>query len=497
MINDTEYMIRVMMDITMFTELSSGLRLRGYQLAVARAILESILNNYGDSLVVMFPRQSGKNELQAQMETYLLSLYSMLDAEIVKVSPTWKPQTENAMRRLERVLSKNYHSIARWAKEAGYIYRVGKARIYFLSGSPSTSVVGATANLLLSCDEAQDIGIEKWDKDFAPMAASRNATRIFWGTAWTSKTLLARELRAAQLRQKDTGRQLAFVLTADDVSDEVPAYGDFVEGQIARLGRNHPLVRTQFFSEEIDETAGMFPAARVALMKGTHSALTAPREGQLYAMLVDVAGEDEGAIEGVLQSSGRDSTALTIAEIDIAGIAEDQAPTYKIVNRHEWIGTKHTALHAQLKALAEHWQARYLVVDSTGIGAGLASFLDKSLPGKVIPFVFTQKSKSDLGWKFLATIETGRYKEYAPGDYAQAVFWEQVEFCESRVLSGPGRTVRWGVPDGTRNPATGDLVHDDLLVSAAMCSLLDSQEWGLARSQIEYSDPLAELDEVY
>jgi hypothetical protein len=232
-------------------------------------------------------------------------------------------------------------------------------------------------------------------------------------------------------------------------------------------------------------------------MKGTHAALTVPRDGRLYSMLIDVAGEEESAIEGAVESSERDSTALTIAEIDIAGIAEDQAQTYKVVHRQEWIGTKHTALHAQLKALAEHWQARYLVVEATGIRAGLASFLDKSLPGRVIPFVFTQKSKSDLGWKFLATIETGRYKEYAPGDDTQAIFWEQVEFCKSNVLSGTGRTVRWGVPDGTRNPTTGDLVHDDLLISVAMCSLLDAQEWGLARSEIEYSDPLAELDEVY
>ena len=52
MIADTEQLIRVMLDITMYTEYSSLLRLRRYQIAVAQAILESILNNYGDSLVV-------------------------------------------------------------------------------------------------------------------------------------------------------------------------------------------------------------------------------------------------------------------------------------------------------------------------------------------------------------------------------------------------------------------------------------------------------------
>ncbi len=259
-------------DIALFCRHFSGRRLRGYQLAVAEAIRQSIIHGWGDTIVVMFPRQSGKNELQAQIEAYLLTLYHKFSVEMVKVSPTWKPQTENAMRRLERVLERNLFLCLRYKKEAGYIYRVGEARIYFFSGEPSANVVGATANLLLECDEAQDIRIEKWDKDFAPMASSTNATRVFWGTAWTSRTLLAREFRAAQERERELAqagapRRLAFRITAEEVRREVPAYGTFVDEQIRRLGRNHPLVRTQYFSEEIDAESGMFPPARRALVQ--------------------------------------------------------------------------------------------------------------------------------------------------------------------------------------------------------------------------------------
>ena len=32
--------------------------------------------------------------------------------------------------------------------------------------------------------------------------------------------------------------------------------------------------------------------------------------------------------------------------------------------------------------------------------------------------------------------------------------------------------MRWGVPDGTRDDTTGELLHDYLLVSAAMCYAL-------------------------
>ena len=172
-------------DILNFSEFTSGITLRKYQHEVALAIIASVRQRAGRSIVVIFPRQSGKNEIQAQIECYLLTLLCQFDIEIVKASPTWKPQSLNAMHRLERILNRNLVTSDRWVMESGHIYRIENARIHFLSGSETTNVVGATANILLECDEAQDISTRKWDKDFAPMAASTNATRVFWGTAWT------------------------------------------------------------------------------------------------------------------------------------------------------------------------------------------------------------------------------------------------------------------------------------------------------------------------
>jgi membrane protein YqaA with SNARE-associated domain len=45
-----------------------------------------------------------------------------------------------------------------------------------------------------------------------------------------------------------------------------------------------------------------------------------------------------------------------------------------------WTGVRHTALHAQLVHLARDvWRASVVVVDATGVGAGLASFLAATL----------------------------------------------------------------------------------------------------------------------
>ena len=132
------------------------------------------------------------------------------------------------------------------------------------------------------------------------------------------------------------------------------------------------------------------------------------------------------------------------------------------------------------------------MIDSTGVGAGLASFLEASFPGRVIPFLFTGKSKSDLGWQFMAVIETGRYKEPIN---SSSKFWLQAKCCMSKVMEGPGRVLRWGVPDGTRDDM-GELVHDDELTSAALCAVLDEQELGITSMPlvVERLDPLLEMD---
>ncbi len=486
--------MRLLTNVSHFTEFGR-IHLRSYQLSVAKAIVSSVIARRGLSFVVVFPRQAGKNELQAQIEAYLLLLYSLTRAALVKVSPTLIPQSLNAVWRLENVLNQNFLTNSRWMKRPGPMFQIGSATLRFLSGSPTSSIVGATASLLLECDEAQDVQIAKWDKEIAPMAASTNATRVFWGTAWTSKTLLARELRAARLQEKADGIRRTWVLTADQVGDEVPAYRKFVEEQVARLGRNNPLIKTQYYSEEIDSEGGMFPLPRRALMLGGHAQTINPTPGHVYAFTIDVAGQDEGAIADLeqLQNPKRDSTVLTIFELDIPNTDHSMQvkPTYRVVLRYSWTGVKHSSIYGQLVGLAELWQPVKIIVDATGVGAGLANFLVDRLGTKVLPFEFSQVSKSDLGWAFLSIIETGRFKDFTPQD---PEFARQLEYCQYEILDGPGKIMKWSVPDGTRDVATGDLVHDDFVVSAALIALLDQEPWGTGDSQIiKQKDVLEEL----
>ena len=473
-----------------------SVRLRKYQTEVAEAVIDSIQRRDGLSLVVMFPRQSGKNELQAQLEAYLLTYYSIRDLDIVKIAPTWRPQSLHSMRRLERVLQANRLTEDGWTREKGFMYRIGRARIIFLSGAREANIVGATASLLLEVDEAQGVNIEKFDQEIAPMAASTNATRVFWGTAWTTRTLLARELRASLEQEKADGIRRVFRLTADDVSREVPSYARFVAGQVARFGRNHPTVRTQYFSEEIADDGRLFPPERMAMMEGSHAWEDRPRPGRVYAFLLDVGGEAQGVEEGRLS---RDSTALVIAAVEFgspAGLVP-RAPTYQVVHLRLWTGEKQTRVYEQVAALARTWQARRLVIDATGLGEGLASFLDKALPGRLIRFVFNTKTKSRLGRKFLEVVESGRFQlPRAAGSREMELvelFKAQCRGCTYQVGERPAQALRWSVPDGERDPESGELLHDDLLLAGALCGALDEVDWPLpggGGTLIQGKDPL-------
>jgi len=150
-------------------------RLRSYQRQVALAVLGSVLGRQGLTFSVEISRQGGKNELSAQLELLLLTLYMARSANLVKCSPSFKPQTVISMMRLkDRLNDAGFAGI--WAAELGYIIRLGSARAVFLSADESANVVGNTAHILLEIDESQDVSKEKYDKEFRPMGATANVT---------------------------------------------------------------------------------------------------------------------------------------------------------------------------------------------------------------------------------------------------------------------------------------------------------------------------------
>lgn len=493
-------------DPVLFTSKLGGIEYRQYQIPPVRAIHRSIMEQRGDTIIVEMARQGGKNEIEAQIQTFLLLLFKRLAGEMVIVSPTYKPQTLNAMRRLRRVLNGNLLTKNIWKKESGYVYRIGQAMAMFFSGQKKANVVGATASLLLLVDEGQDVLKEKYDKDFTPMVASTNATQAIFGTAWTTNTLLAREKKFAKEEEKKDGVKRVFQAGAKEIAEEIPAYGLHVKKQVNKLGRQHPIIKTQYFLEEIEATGGMFPPGRRTMTQGRHEMEEKPKPDEIYAITIDVAGEDEEAEGDALRERmpRKDSTALTVARIDLETLYDEMigAPTYKIVKRYYWIGTRHPKLYGEIRAICKHWRSAYVLVDETGVGEPLYSFLSKILAKSlVLGVMFTSKVKSKMGYRLIAAIGSGRLKDYDLKEHDGGLaeqFQKEMEYAEYEIHPGPGKRMSWGVPDGKRDE-NGEIVHDDLLVGAAMFTELDDEEWPAMGDKgtviIQGEDPLSFIDE--
>lgn len=478
---DHNSMRRLYADISSFsTGVWPQTMLRPYQLATAQPIIEAVRQSgpgKPNQFAIVFSRQAGKDELVAQMIAYLLNLYQLRGGKIVLAAPTERQAAISKARLLERL--DNRLNRGRVQSREGYIVGLGRANARFLSAAPTANVRGETASLLLIANEAQDIAPERWDAVFDPMAASTNATTLFLGTVWTAHTLLARQMR--YLRELETldGQPRVFRVDWQSVAQHIPSYGERVQARIDQFGEQHPFIQTEYFLRELDGSGGLFGPERRALMVGQHARRAGPEEGKTYCLLVDVAGEDETSDGQRLLNNRRDATAVTVVEVNLHdnGLPSGPVlPTYRVVQRYAWTGVRHTDLYGRLVGLArDTWAARYIVVDATGIGATLASFLDKALPRKVLPFVFSATSKSELGWNFVGIIDSGRYKDYAPdGQPDTAWFWRQLAAVEYEVRPGPGQLIRWSVPDPT--------LHDDLVISAALTAVLDGQDWKARRA---------------
>ncbi|MBI4267271.1 MAG: hypothetical protein HY662_00620 [Chloroflexi bacterium] len=436
--------------------------LRPYQQEVALAVLDSVFGRKGLTFSVEIARQGGKNELSAQLELLLLTIFMAESQNLIKCSPTFRPQTIISMTRLkDRLNDAGFDGI--WAAELGYIIKLGNARAIFLSADESANVVGHTAHILLEIDEAQDVNKEKYTKEFKPMGATTNVTTVHYGTTWDDTALLEEIKQSNTELERRDGTRRHFRYDWQEVAKYNPDYLAYVEGERERLGENHPLFLTQYRLLPIRGGGGFLSAQQRAQLQGIHLRQQQPEKGKVYVAGIDLAGEAEEGEELRLRAvkTRQDSTVVTIGEVDFStGDNVQKQPCIKIVEHYCWTGRKHTELYRQLVDILKNvWRCRRVVVDATGVGQPVSSFLKQALGPSVVPFTFTAQSKSELGFNLLAAINAGELKMYAgDGSAEYQQLWLEMERAKSQYR--PNRTMNFYV-----DPSQG---HDDFLMSLAL-----------------------------
>jgi len=446
-------------------------RPRPYQEAAIRSIYNSILHQTGDQYTLLFPRQSGKNEVSCMIEFALLMRFSFGDFQIVKAAPSFRPQAVNSLARLKTRFeqAKRLKRFLRHPYPDTLSFRHASA--HFVSASRDASQVGLTASLLLECDEAQDVDLDVWDTRFLPMTASTNAVVVYYGTPWTSETLLYREHFSPENHR--------ILVDWETVAESIPAYGDFVRKQIARLTTGSPIIQTQYLNQFLDyNVSPLLTKTAQSRMKGRHDPQREVKPGQRTIMCLDVASTQ--LIEAAAAPDPRvDSSAAVVF-----GVKEDEDGTrrYDIIARHGWQLPTQPILVAAVKDLYQRFAPSHILVDVTGLGAGLFLVLE-ALGLPVLPITITSTVKSRMGFGLIGLAEAGRLRDYrhTPGDPHQAAFWAQVAAAELELLDS--RRCKWGVKN--------QRIHDDQLVAAAM--IIEAETLPLRDASsfvIEAHDPL-------
>jgi hypothetical protein len=476
-------------DIGLFSRHVIGLPLYDYQLQPLRAIADAVLSGQGREFLLVFPRQSGKNEAVAQLLVYLLAVLQRRGGQMVYGAIG--DGLGRGMRRLEQRLDTPW-TRGRWRRGGRPTrYTLGRAAVVFLSSHPQAASRGETADHLLVIDEAQDQDGPHIEAVFTPMRAAHNATAVYLGTVRQTGDFLWVKKGELESATAADGRPRVFMVAPDTVAAENPAYAAFLEEQVRRYGRRHPIVAAEYFLEPVDGRGGLFPPWRAAFMRGAHPRLVGPRPGEVYVATIDLAGQDEGAAEasGQLRNPGRDYTVATIFRLADA-VEADGGPIYEAVDVFVDHGSRHFQAAPGQPRLADtllttlrRWDVAHTLIDASGVGQGLADWLAAALGReRVTAYSLGGASvKARLGSDLLALVDTGRFR-YWTGDENEPLsdgwwFWQQVAACGYR-LAGAGRfdhDLRWGVPAGARlsTPRGAEPIHDDRLLSAALVAELE------------------------
>jgi hypothetical protein len=384
-------------------------RLPWPQLEIINRIERAIADREGEVIAVLMARQTGKNETEAFLETRALSAWRGVPGSTwVRAAPTARPQLVNSKRRLEKHLKADPLVRGRWLPREGYIYEAGHAEIQFLSAGPTANVVGATASIALSADEAHKIDAGKFNEDFGPFTASTNAPGILWGVAADKLDMLH------EYREKGEGTDRVLVYPADVWCELSKAYAGHYESKVRDLGADHPIVLTQYRMIPVESRGSYLnEAQRASLFSGRHPRLEGPRDGFHYALVVDIGGESEHEIdddEARALEPERDSTFALVLEWDPAQtVGPDNKIDVRVVNGYWWTGKHHEAATPDVKRVVAHWRAVGGVIDARGVGEATAGAVNREHP-VIEPYKATAPEVSEDCYSLLAWLNAGRVK---------------------------------------------------------------------------------------
>jgi hypothetical protein len=327
----------------------------------------------------------------------------------------------------------------------------------------------------LEGDEAQDLDTNKWERDAQPMGSWNNATTVFYGVAWTKEShiyqAMQQSLAMEERLEAELGYRprLVFKINADIVKKVNPQYKKAYENQVARLGKDHIAIKTQYDLVFIDSIGRFFSNVQLAQVYANLFRMrVGPELSKVYGFGLDIAGQEEdvtviGKDESRIGQHKRDAVNLVIGELQRDG-------TVIPVCLYQWVGKSHTGQRETIKRILKHWGISFGAADATGIGEPLAYYLVEQFPrADIEAYKFKamgDENKSKLGYLVYNFVASDLLKipRRPEKDQQQAELWDELRYQLEQLIreAKKQQQINWYVPENATPRYQGHIPHDDL-----------------------------------
>lgn len=479
-------LVQLLMRKFMRDQYNDRIRLYGYQLRPMVRILWDILRKTPSTIVLLFPRQTGKTLVNAAVSFIGATVVWVLGAlmpvwrkrfkdgfRVVVYAPANAKQGKEVLKRVRSVYRKWYvfwvrheprlkelhRSITHYA--VGLENEHGEEEVWFsikalTAGERSEGVEGDTAELVI-VEEAQGIHPDIYYAGITPVRDATSGVIVVVGTASLHRDLLYEICQ--EVKNDDPTR--FFHIRPEDVEAANHMGGQWQTSfrkRVKKLGVNHPYIRAKYYNLWDVET-GMLVGEegwrRMMVLVGENAPSPAVDKELLYYLRRYRRSEELRRIPtdgrfslavGLDVAKSRDYTVLTIALADNADRrevetllrdmksdaggkdGEDDVPPYTphLYEIFKW-QAQGIEYHEQIETVAKllapiNDSINEIVVDATADRGDVAPALTRRGFG-VIPMEFNKRTKADMSKDFDVLVRWGRYHVVVDQAYCGTDDW--------------------------------------------------------------------------
>lgn len=444
--------------ILIFCEVLCGRKFFPYQAQFGLRIITAVLENDSDTLTALMSRQSGKSFTVSTVVSGLMILLPVLanmpmflddkrlqlfrNGVMLGVFAPTLAQSQIifnnikeylASPRAANILESEEFNITKDTFNGNRVTLVFnnlgvKSTITCFSASDGSNIEGGSYHLYI-CDEAQDISNYKYRKSIFPTVSFYNGTKILIGTPTIKKNFFYDTI---QLNEKEwqSGKKRNrshFQYDCDTIIKYNPRYAKTVESAKKEMGENSEEFLMNY-KLQWPFRFGMFINGE----EFTQEPIALLNEGRQYF-------SNEPCVVGIDVGKSQDSTVVTVGIPDkskpvvIEKSKDANAEDYvlydvKIIDWLEIVGDNYEEQFYTITNYLKNFNVKICIIDGTGVGSPVADRLAAHVDFPVIPFVFTQSSKSILMKYFNAYLNSKCF--HYPSDFETQQTLEYKKFQE-------------------------------------------------------------------